>query len=181
MGSGGRDVYEISINTQGAFVTNNVTESLRTFHSFSEMFLHVTKDSSEQILLMSYLPCVTEGDRRIVVMDSEIFGTYIRRSKNGHWVQNVSFGSTCDLMPVTEEDRGMVEATAPYYQRTGIRLLGYDLLLDNSGTWKISEINAGNIGDLFRLEYLGVKGVSDRFVDKLRSRNGTHRATQSNR
>jgi glutathione synthase len=176
---GGRGVYKVSRDSADGFVTDNVMETPRTFHFFSEMFLHVTKGSSEHILLMSYLPRVTEGNRRIVVMDGEIFGTYIRRSKSGHWVQNVSFGSTCDLMPVTEEDRRMVEATAPYYQQAGIRLLGYDLLLDNSGTWKISEINAGNIGGLFRLEYLGVKGVSDRFVDKLRSRNRTHRATQS--
>jgi glutathione synthase/RimK-type ligase-like ATP-grasp enzyme len=175
---GGRGVYKISTDPQGDFATDNVTEGPRTFHSFSGMFLYVTKGSSEQVLLMSYLPRVTEGDRRLVVMDGEIFGTYIRRSKSGHWVQNVSFGSTCDLMPVTEEDRRMVEATAPYYQQAGIRLLGYDLLLDNSGTWKISEINAGNIGGLFRLEYLGVKGVSDRFVDKLRTRNGNRQATQ---
>ncbi len=176
---GGRGVYKVSTDNHGAFVTDNVMETFRTFHSFSEMFLHITKGSSEHVLLMSYLPRVTEGDRRIVVMDGEIFGTYIRRSKSGHWVQNVSFGSTCDLMPVTEEDRLTVKATAPYYQQAGIRLLGYDLLLDNNGTWKISEINAGNIGGLCRLEYLGVKGVSERFVEKLRSRNNTHRFTQS--
>ena len=176
---GGRGVYKVSTDTQGAFVTDNVMETPRTFHSFSEMFLHLTKGSSEHVLLMSYLSRVTEGDRRIVVMDGEIFGTYIRRSKSGHWVQNVSFGSTCDLMSVTEEDRLMVGATAPYYQQVGIRLLGYDLLLDNSGTWKISEINAGNIGGLFRLEYLGIKGVTDRFVDKLRTCVEIHGATQS--
>ncbi len=175
---GGRGVYKVSTDTQGAFVTDNVMEGPRTFHGFSEMFLHMTKGSSEHILLMSYLPRVTEGDRRIVVMDGEIFGTYIRRSTSGHWVQNVSFGSTCDLMPVTEEDCRMVEATASYYQQAGIRLLGYDLLLDNSGTWKISEINAGNIGGLFRLEYLGINGVSDRFVDKLRSYDRNRQVTQ---
>ena len=175
---GGRGVYKVSTENHGAFVTDNVMETPRTFHSFSEMFLHVTKGSSEHILLMSYLPRVTEGDRRIVVMDGETFGTYIRRSKSGHWVQNVSFGSTCELMPVTEEDRRMVEATAPYYQQAGIRLLGYDLLLDNSGTWKISEINAGNIGGLFRLEYLGIKGVTDRFVDRLRTGDGIRGATE---
>jgi len=175
---GGRGVYKVSIDTQGAFVTDNVMEGPRTFHSFSGMFLYVTKGSSEQVLLMSYLPRVTEGDRRLVVMDGEIFGTYIRRSKSGHWVQNVSFGSTCDLMPITEEDRQMVAATAPYYQQAGIRLLGYDLLLNDSGTWKISEINAGNIGGLFRLEYLGIPGITDRFIHKLRARNGNRLATQ---
>ena len=62
---GGRGVYKVSINSTGGFVTDNVTEGPRTFHSFSEMFFHVTKGSSEQVLLMSYLPRVTEGDRRI--------------------------------------------------------------------------------------------------------------------
>jgi len=142
------------------------------------MFLYVTKGSSEQVLLMSYLPRVTEGDRRLVVMDGEIFGTYIRRSKSGHWVQNMSFGSTCEIMPITEEDRRMVEATAPYYQQAGIRLLGYDLLLDNSGTWKIIEINAGNIGGLFRLEYLGIPGITDRFIHKLRACDRNRRVPQ---
>ncbi|MGB5457827.1 MAG: hypothetical protein WBO73_20765 [Gammaproteobacteria bacterium] len=41
---------------------------------------------------------------------------------------------------------------------------GYDLLQNDSGSWTISEINAGNIGGLFRIEYLGVPGVTDRFV-----------------
>jgi len=165
---GGRGVYKVSRNAQSDFVTDNVLENPRTFQSFSEMFRHITKGSAEHVLLMSYLPRVTEGDRRLVVMDGEIFGTYIRRSKSGHWIQNMSFGSTSELVAVTEEDRLLVEATAPYYQQEGIRLLGYDLLLENSGTWKVSEINAGNIGGLFRLEDLGVKGVTDRFVDKLR-------------
>ena len=112
------------------------------------MFSHITKSSSEHILLMAYLPRVTEGDRRIVVMGGEIFGTNNRRSKSGHWIQNMSFGSTYELMTVTDEDRRLMEATASYYQQAGIRLLGYDLLLDNNGTWKVSEINAGNIGGL---------------------------------
>ena len=95
---GGRGVYKVSLDSKGEFVTDNVTEGPQTFPSFSEMFLHMTNGILEHMLLMAYLPRVMEGDRRIVVMDGEIFGTYIRRSNSGHWIQNVSFGSTCDLM-----------------------------------------------------------------------------------
>lgn len=164
---GGRGVYKVSIDTQGDFITDNVMEDPQAFHSFAETFRYVTENPLEKVLLMSYLPRVTEGDRRIVVMDGQILGTYVRRSKSGHWVQNLSFGSTCELMPVTKEDHHLVNTTAPYYSQEGIRLLGYDLLLDNSGTWKISEINAGNIGGLFRLESLGVQEAPDRFVNQL--------------
>jgi hypothetical protein len=41
---------------------------------------------------------------------------------------------------------------------------GYELLRDDNSDWKISEINAGNIGGLLRIEHLGVAGVTDRFV-----------------
>ena len=53
--------------------------------------------------------------------------------------------------------------------------MGYHLLLIDDGGWLISEINAGNIGGLFRLEYLGVPGITDRFVGWLqRFANQSH-------
>ncbi len=166
---GGRGVYKVSTTTQGAWVTDNVIEQMRVFLSFSDCFHHLSRGGTEAVLLMRYLPRVIEGDKRIVVMDGDIFGAFLRRSPTGHWIQNVSFGSSCDIVPVTDADRGLVSATAPYYCDAGIRLLGYDLLLDDDGSWKVSEINAGNIGGVFRLESMGVLGTTNRFVEKLQT------------
>ena len=52
---GGRGVFKVSIDSQGNFVTDNVMEKPRTFPSFSDVFLHITKGSSEHVLLMAYL------------------------------------------------------------------------------------------------------------------------------
>lgn len=166
---GGRGVYKVSTKSQGKYTTDNVIEKSRYFDCFSDCFQHITQNCSDSVLVMRYLHRVTEGDKRIVVMDGEIFGAYLRRSKEGHWIQNVSFGSSCEGVSVSEEDRAIVAATAPYYQSVGIRLLGYDLLRDDDGSWKVSEINAGNIGGLFRLESMGITGATARFVKKLQA------------
>ena len=60
----------------------------------------------------------------------------------------------------------LVRVTANRYRELGIYVLGYDLLRDDD-TWVVSEINAGNVGGLFRLQYLGVAGITDRLVDWL--------------
>ena len=107
---------------------------------------------------------------RVVVVDGEIYGGYLRRSADGHWVQNVSLGGGCELVPVGSTERVAIAATFQAYQRAGIHVLGYDFLRDDDGSWRLSEINAGNVGGLDRLEHLGVRGVTDRFVDWLQSR-----------
>ena len=76
----------------------------------------------------------------------------------------MSFGATCLPSEVTAADAAVVAATAPAYARAGIHVLGYDLLRDDDGSWRVSEINAGNVGGLARLELLGAEGVTERLV-----------------
>ena len=161
---GGRGVFKVFRNDSGEFATDNVVEGMMSFGGFPELFQHVSPRPGDPILLVRYLPRVTEGDKRIIVVDGEIFGAYLRKSAKGHWVQNVSFGASCELVSVADEEREIVARTCGPYRDAGIHLLGYDLLHDDDGSWKVSEINAGNIGGIFRLEEMGVEGVTDRFV-----------------
>lgn len=162
---GGRGVYRVS--HEGGFRTDNILEGEQSFANIEALYDKLTENRTLTVLLMRYLPRVTEGDRRIVVVDGEIYGAYLRRSLEGHWVQNLSMGARTERIPVSEQERDLVDATSRVYQDHGIHVLGYDLLQDDDGTWKVSEINAGNIGGLFRLEQMGVEGVTDRFVQWL--------------
>jgi glutathione synthase/RimK-type ligase-like ATP-grasp enzyme len=164
---GGRGVYRISPVPAGSFSVENIVEGKRTFIDFSTLFAHLTHGGQETLLLMRYLPRVGEGDKRIVVVDGQIFGSYLRTSSNGHWIQNVSTGGRCERVRYGPEEQAVVDATHGRYKEAGIHILGYDLLRDDGGNWTVSEINAGNIGGLFRIEYLGIAGVTDRFVSWL--------------
>ena len=113
---------------------------------------------------MRYLKRVDEGDKRVVVVDGEIYGAYIRRSQSGHWVNNVSGDGECTLAEITDAEREAIAKTVGHYRDRGLHTLGYDFLMDNDGTWRISEINAGNIGGFARLELLTNKPVVERLI-----------------
>lgn len=169
--SGGRGVYRIAPLADGAMHMDNIVEGERDFGGFSDLFAALSSGGTEPLLLMRFLPRVVEGDKRIVVVDGEIYGAYLRTSPRGHWVQNVAAGSQSRLAEVNDTDRRVVDATSGHYRGHGIHILGYDLLTDDDGQARVSEINAGNIGGLFRLETLGVTGITERFVRWLRQSN----------
>ncbi len=161
---GGRGVFRVTRARDGSWGTDNALEGERRFGDFEALFAHVAGTPAERILLMRYLPRVVQGDRRVVVVGGEILGAYLRRSGQGHWVQNVAFGAECELVRASAEDAAVVAATAPAYARLGIHVLGYDFLEDDDGRWRVSEINAGNVGGLARLEELGVGDATERLV-----------------
>ena len=118
------------------------------------------------------------GRQKVIVVDGEIYGAYIRRSKSGHWVNNVSDDGECILATITLAEREAIANTVSEYQQRGLHTLGYDFLLDD-GIWRISEMNAGNIGGFARLEQLTQTPIMARLVDWLISFGDHNQAKDS--
>ncbi|MEL6441498.1 MAG: YheC/YheD family protein [Cyanobacteria bacterium J06621_8] len=163
---GGRGVYKVWYQ-DGLFQVDNFQRGLRTFAEFSEVISYLTPESQSPLQLVRYLKHVNQGDKRIVVVNGEIYGAYLRRSKSGHWVNNVSGDGECRLAEITDAEQQAIAYTVEAYQSRGLHTLGYDFLMDDDGVWRISEINAGNIGGFARLEQLTQKPVMARFADWL--------------
>ena len=162
---GGRGVYRI--RGQRGLHTDNILEGERNFPTVDALYDSLSDGGEIPILLMRYLRGVTRGERRVIAVAGEVYGAYVRRSPSGHWVQNLTMGGSPEKTEVDPREHALVAATSDSYTTRGIHVLGYDLLEDDDGVWRVSEINAGNIGGLFRLEELGVDGVTDRFVEWL--------------
>lgn len=163
---GGRGVYKIWYEDH-LFQVDNFNQGQHSFTTFSQVIDYLTTKTKEPIQFVRYLKQVKQGDKRIVVVDGEIYGAYLRRSKSGHWVNNVSSDGECLLAEITDAEREAIAHTVGAYQARGLHTLGYDFLLDDDGVWRISEINAGNIGGFARLEQLTQAPVMARFVDWL--------------
>ncbi|MEM9541341.1 MAG: hypothetical protein AAGA60_17810 [Cyanobacteria bacterium P01_E01_bin.42] len=159
---GGRGVFKIEYR-DGKFQVDNFLAGVREFANFAEVMHYMQKSSGDSLILMKYLSRVGAGDKRIVVVDGEIYGAYIRRSASGHWINNVSGDGECFLAEITAEEKEAIAATVGAYRDRGLHTLGYDFLMDETGTWRISEINAGNIGGFARLELLTGQPVMERF------------------
>ena len=166
---GGRGVFRVRLKSDNSVESDNAIQGQRIFHTFDDLFAWLTAGGKLAVTLSKYLPRVIEGDKRIVVIGGDIYGAYLRKSSEGHWVQNVSLGSHCRLSIATAQERKIIAATQSHYHKQGLPVLGYDFLRDDKGKATLSEINAGNVGGLARLEQLGKSGTINRFVNWLHS------------
>lgn len=161
---GGRGVFKLWYQ-KDAFYLDNILTGQQTLPTFSAVMEQLQLGQTEPLQFCRYLPRTDAGDKRVVVVDGDIYGSYLRRSKSGHWVNNVSSDGVCSLAEVTTDELDAIYHTVGHYQALGLHTLGYDFLLDNDGTWRISEVNAGNIGGFARLELLTGEPVMNRLID----------------
>ncbi|WP_299414205.1 YheC/YheD family protein [Acaryochloris sp. IP29b_bin.148] len=159
---GGRGVFKIWREADQFWVDNSLTGT-HGFSAFEQVMGYLWGNVPEPLQLVRYLNNVTAGDKRVVVVDGEIYGAYLRRSRTGYWVNNVSVDGDCALATVTPEEQAAIAKTVGAFQERNLHTLGYDFLLDD-GTWKISEINVGNIGGFARLQTLTGQPICDRLT-----------------
>lgn len=163
-GTGGIGVYKIW--QDGDLIrTDHIIEGVRTYDSLAKAFSNIQFVPGQVLELVRYLPLVTEGDKRAIVIEGKIRGTFVRRSRAGHWVHNTSSSPVdCIVTELSDFERDAIAETAPAFEQLGLRILGYDFLLDDDGQWKISEINAGNVGAMGRLELITGKPYMTEFL-----------------
>ena len=132
-----------------------------------DLFQTLFTPNCDQFQLVRFLKNIGAGDKRVHVVDGEIYGGYIRQSTTGSWVHNITSGAKGVPATVTTREKEIVLNTVSYFQERGVFTLGYDFLQDDDGQWILSEINAGNIGGYDRLEKLSGQPVISRLVDWL--------------
>ncbi len=135
---GGKGIVKISSNTvYDGYSQRSLTD-----------YLESLKNTNIEVLAMKYLKYVTEGDKRIVIIDGHILGATLRMPAPDSWICNVSMGGTSVdyFVDVTEEEREMVKQLHRPLTDRGILMYGIDTLLGDDGKRKLSEINVASFG-----------------------------------
>lgn len=114
-----------------------------------------------------YLERVTIGDKRVLMVDGDIYGCMLRVATDGGWINNLSSGGVARPATVTPREEEIIMATCQQYHERGLYALGYDFLMDDSGEWILSEINSGNTGGYGGIEETSGRQVFRRFLDWL--------------
>ena len=103
------------------------------FSSLMEMFLERTR---EPLIAQAFLKAVSNGDKRIILVDGEAVGAINRRPKQGETRSNLHVGGTAEPVDLTETDRKICEAIGPDLKRRGQIFVGIDVIGD-----KLTEVN----------------------------------------
>ncbi|MEM7663524.1 MAG: glutathione synthase [Pseudomonadota bacterium] len=110
-----------------------VKEDDSNYASLIEMFL---ERSREPIIAQAFLPDVSEGDRRIILIDGKAVGGINRRPREGETRSNMHVGGTPEPYEITETDQHICDVIGPELKRRGQVFVGIDVIGD-----RLTEVN----------------------------------------
>lgn len=89
----------------------------------------MTLDGQRQIMAQSYIPEITEGDKRILVIDGEPAPFALARiPSQGETRGNLAAGGKGVAVPLTEHDRWLCAQVAPVLREKGLIFVGLDVI-----------------------------------------------------
>ena len=91
----------------------------------------------EPHMVQPFLPEVSEGDKRIVLVDGVVAGAINRIPGEGEFRSNLAMGGSAEETQLTEREREICEAMGPELKRLGLTFVGIDVI---GGKW-LTEIN----------------------------------------
>ena len=91
----------------------------------------------EPHVLQAFVPEVSQGDKRIVLVDGEFAGAINRVPAKGDIRSNLAAGGTAEAAELTDIEREICAALAPELKRRGLLFVGIDVI---GGKW-LTEIN----------------------------------------
>lgn len=90
----------------------------------------------EPVILQKFLPAVTRGDKRILLVDGEPAGAINRVPSKGQIRSNLAVGGKAQPVELTARDREICAAIGPELKRRGLMFVGIDVIGEH-----LTEIN----------------------------------------
>lgn len=111
-------------------------------------FISKIQDSNIEYLGVKFLKNVSQGDKRIVVVNGRIMGASLRLPPKDSWLCNVAKGGSSNFAKADSDEIDMIDKINPKLAEMGIIMYGVDTLVDDDGNRVLSEINTTSIGGL---------------------------------
>jgi glutathione synthase len=82
------------------------------------------------VILQKFLPSVTKGDKRILLVDGEAVGAINRVPQKGQIRSNLAVGGRAEAVDLTARDREICAAIGPELKARGLLFVGIDVIGD---------------------------------------------------
>ncbi|MFO6464747.1 glutathione synthase [Jannaschia sp. KMU-145] len=110
-----------------------LTPEDRNLNSLHEMFSAINR---EPLIMQKFLPAVSKGDKRVILVDGEPVGAINRVPAAGETRSNMHVGGRPEKVDLTARDREICAAIGPRLREAGQIFVGIDVI----GDW-LTEIN----------------------------------------
>lgn len=118
---------------------------------------------AERVVVQPFLPEIhTAGDRRVLIVNGQVFGDFVRLPAEGKIASNLAQGGSAHLRPMTTSQSTLMLGLAGFLLAKGIILAGVDLIGD-----RVGEINITSPTGLRTLETLKGRALTTDFFAQL--------------
>ena len=150
-GNGGAGVFRLDQND-------------RNLSSLHELF---TGFSREPLIVQKYLPAVTKGDKRVILVDGEPVGAINRVPAAGEVRSNMHVGGRPEKVELPARAREICAAIGPVLREKGQVFVGIDVI----GDW-LTEINVTSPTGIQELERFDGINVAEKIWQAVEARRG---------
>ena len=154
-GNGGAGVFRLDPND-------------RNLSSLHELF---TGLSREPLIVQKFLPAVSKGDKRIILVDGEPVGAINRVPAAGETRSNMHVGGRPEKIGLTDRDREICAAIGPVLREHGQVFVGIDVI----GDW-LTEINVTSPTGIQELERFDGTNIAAKIWEAIEGRLANQRA-----
>ncbi|MBV2359963.1 glutathione synthase [Thalassococcus sp. CAU 1522] len=148
-GNGGAGVFRLDEND-------------RNLSSLHELF---TGFSREPLIVQQFLPAVSKGDKRVILVDGEPVGAINRMPAAGEVRSNLHVGGRAEKVALSDRDREICAAIGPLLREKGQVFVGIDVI----GDW-LTEINVTSPTGIQELERFDGINVAEKIWQAIEAR-----------
>ncbi|MFX0545222.1 glutathione synthase [Roseovarius sp. S1116L3] len=143
----------------GVFLLKGGDSNLSSLH---EMF---TGFSREPLIVQKFLPDVSKGDKRVILVDGEPVGAINRVPADGETRSNMHVGGRPEKVELTDRDREICAAIGPLLREKGQVFVGIDVI----GRY-LTEINVTSPTGIQELERFDGVNIAGKIWDAIEAR-----------
>ncbi|WP_170377701.1 glutathione synthase [Ruegeria atlantica] len=148
-GNGGAGVFRLDAND-------------RNLTSLHELF---TGFSREPLIVQKFLPDVSNGDKRVILVDGEAVGAINRVPAKGETRSNMHVGGRPEKIGLSERDRAICAAIGPLLKEKGQIFVGIDVIGDY-----LTEINVTSPTGIQELERFDGVNIAEKIWQAIEAR-----------
>jgi len=122
-----KDIIVKPLYGNGGAGVFRIREDDQNLNSLIEMF---QESNPEAFIIQKFLPEVTEGDKRIILVDGQAVGAINRVPLPGEVRSNMHVGGEARKTGLTDRERHICEAIGPTLHEQGLLFVGIDVIGD---------------------------------------------------
>ena len=120
----------------------------------------------EPFMVQQFLPSVSSGDKRIVLVDGEIAGAINRKPGEGEFRSNLAVGGSAEATQLTAREQEICDVLCPELKARGLVFVGIDVI---GGEW-LTEINVTSPTGIVAIDQFNGSDIAAMIWDAIAAR-----------